>query len=104
MFRRRVIIIRTADKRRDSDNKRKQNAEHDVLIPVSVFMAFNVCTARFVEERESSQRYAAPIIPELKAYGIMEDIRLMPRYQKTERGKYADNIHDYAPSELSKPI
>lgn len=67
-------------------------------------MAFDVCSARFIEERESAQRYAAPILAELKAYGIMKDIRFMPRYQKTERGEYADDIHDYAPSKLRKPI
>lgn len=104
MFRRRVIVIRTSDSRRNSDNKRKQNAEHYVLIPVPVLVVFNVCTARFVEERKSTQRNAAPSIAELKAYGIMEHIRLMSRYQKPERGKYADDIHNYSPSELSNPI
>lgn len=104
MFCRRVIVIRAADKRRNSDNKRKQNAEHYVLIAVSMLMAFDVCAARFVEEREAAQRYASPILAELKAYGVMEYIRLMSRYQKTDRGEYAYNIHDYAPSELRNPI
>lgn len=99
-----MVVIRTADKRRNSDNKREQNAEHNILIAVSMLMALDVCAARFIEERESAQRYAAPIITKLEAYGIMEYIRLMPRYQKTERGEYADDIHDYAPSELSNPI
>ena len=99
-----MIIISAANSGRYRDNKREKHAEHDILIPVPVLVEFYVHVACFVAEKESSQRHAAPILPELKADGIMKYFRLMPRYQKTERGYHADNIHDYAPSKLSNPI